>query len=282
MSSDSVWTKLHSQWSSFLGLVLEPITFLFIAGLGALYWYSTTEPSGEAPALIYVLLTVTSAIIGGRITMKWMELSEGSIVAARGKSAVRSLKLQLRSIAALEKTVRDYRKAEDEISEQPDVVKRNYEEAIRTCQSLQEQTVSAIENWTDIVPEADIKSQIGELTELKLAIDGKENELDELKSAFEDTEGKSKKEKQALKKQIAISESQIAKLEKEVWDAKYNLSGLSANPFIELGDSQILAGSALKQGDLIVGHQYTDVSGGETIGELLAGIASEDDQKKGK
>lgn len=109
--------ELIAQWGRFLSIALEPITALFTAALIGLYVYSGSGQGAQAPVLIYVLITITSAILGGRITKKWVELNEVNVVAARGKSAVRSLQLQLRSIATLENTIRQHRKNEGEIKD---------------------------------------------------------------------------------------------------------------------------------------------------------------------
>lgn len=277
------WSGLGSRWATFLSVALEPGTLLLLVALGLLYLYSGKENNEQTSVLIFLLLTIASVVLGGRITKKWIELSEGDLVVARGKSAVRSLMLQLRSIAALENRMRLFRSAESEIEEQPDVVKRNYEEAIRTCESLQEQTVGAIENWTDIVPEASIKSQIGVISDLKVAIGEREDQLESLKTELQDTEGKSKKENTSLRKQIIDGEEQIAALQDELYKKKYDIGGLlSQGAAASFFKPISLTGLGLSDETLrgVRPISVTDVSHGSGIGELLADIPA-DDKKNG-
>ena len=86
-------------------------------------------------------------------------------------------------------------------------MKRNYEESIAICSLLQEETVSSIENSTDIVPEADIKTQIGVISDLKTSIDDKEGELTHLKATLAEAQGKSEQERKALRDQLALKKS---------------------------------------------------------------------------
>lgn len=280
MENHGFWSTLGKRWAAFLGVVFEPGTILLLLGLAFLYRYSGSEEGEQASVLMYILLTIASVVLGGRLTKKWVELNEGNIVVARGKSAVRSLMLQLRSIAALENRIRLFRSADKEIEEQPDVVKRNYEEAIRTCESLQEQTVSAIENWTDIVPEASIKSQIGVISDLKKAIDDREGDLETLKEALQDTEGKSKKEKAALRKEILAGEKQIATLQEELYKKKYDIGGiLSQAESASIFESITLPKLSDEVMREFLSSSATDVSHGTSIGDLLVNIPPDDNDK---
>ena len=68
------------------------------------------------------------------------------MVVARGKSAVRGLKL----IASLENRVEEFGSSNtEEIRDHPEVVFRNYEEIVGICNILEEEAVNSIENWTD-------------------------------------------------------------------------------------------------------------------------------------
>ena len=270
MANEGELKKLGNRWATFLGVIFEPATFLLLLVLALLYWYSGTEGGGNAPVLMYVLLTIASVVLGGRLTRKWAELTEGDVVAARGHSAVRSLMTQLRSIAALENTIRRFRSAEAEIEKNPDAVKRNYEEAIRTCESLQEQTVGAIENWTDIVPEASIKSQIGVISDLKIAIDQSENDLSQLKNELQDAKGKSRKEKAKLQERIADEKRQVETLQNELYEKKYEISPLLPTGPLSLDPVYLSAAADLK---------ISEISGATNVGALLGGLASEDDKK---
>lgn len=277
MDNKGFLSTLGKRWATFLGVVLEPGAFLLLVVLGLLYWYSGTDGGDTTSVLMYILLTIASVVLGGRLTKKWLELTEGDVVTARGHSAVRSLMTQLRSIAALENTTRQFRSAEAEIEKNPDAVKRNYDEVIRTCESLQEQTVSAIENWTDIVPEASIKSQVGVISDLKMAIDQREGDLNSLKAELQDAKGKSRKEKAKLEDRIAKEKEQVEALQNELYKKKYEISPLLPTDSLTWRVTQnqmtplVLAAAA--------DHHRTKIRESKTIGELLVDIPDEDDEK---
>ncbi len=216
---------LKSRWKLFVDVVLDPWNLLMTIAIGAFFYLSIGQISSLASTLLFVLITISSVILGGRITKQWVDITEGGIVIARGRSAVRSLKLLLRYVAALEGRIRNFRMREDDIEKHPEVTKRNYEEAIEICNLLQEQTVNSIENWTDIVPEADIKTEIGVISDLKNTLKDKESDLKLLKQQLDEAKGKSDRERKQLKEQIISKEKQIEELEREIIDRKVGLGG---------------------------------------------------------
>lgn len=218
--------NLKNRWKMFAGVVFDPWTIFLLITVSILFFLSANEQNRFAASLLFVLITISSAILGGRVTKHWVDITEGGIVRARGKSAVRSLKLLLRNIASLETRIRNFRFAEDEIENHPEVIKRNYEEVVETCSLLQEETINSIENWTDIVPEADIKTQIGVISDLKSNISEKENELSLLNEKFNAAKGETEQSKKNLKEKILEKENQIKKLEREVMDKKIGIGGL--------------------------------------------------------
>ncbi|HET6725630.1 MAG TPA: hypothetical protein VFH85_06465 [Gammaproteobacteria bacterium] len=216
---------LGDRWRQFGAIVLDPWTACLMLAVAALFYMSLHQANAVGSTLLFVLITLTSAVLGGRITKQWVEATEGGVVVARGRSAVRSLKLLLRTISSLESRIRAFRDAEGEIEQHPLMVRRNYEEAIQACNLLQEETVSSIENWTDIVPEADIKTQIGLISELKKSIADKEIELSNLDDQLRETKGQSEAERTQLKQQIRDKAAQIDKLQHEVMERKVNVGG---------------------------------------------------------
>jgi hypothetical protein len=232
-------TALKEKWSAFWAIIFDPWNVVLTIAVGGLFYLSLQKAEPLTSVLLFILLTLASAILGGRITQHWSAITEAGVVIARGRAAVRSLKLLLRNIAALETRIRSFRSKEDEIKNHPEVVKRNYEESIAICSLLQEETVSSIENWTDIVPEADIKTQIGVISDLKTSIDDKESELTQLKATLTEAQGKSEQDRKSLRDQIGAKEKQIRGLEREILDAKLSIGGLG------LGTLGISSASAL-------------------------------------
>lgn len=175
---------LKSAWKRFGQIILDPWNLILLAAIVALLVYAANSKQPGVVALLQILVSLVSAVLGGRIVRYVDSLVEGSVLVARGRTAVRSLKLLLRSVSSLEERVQTFLVGADEASGSNVVTKRNYEEVISSCRLIQEETVSSIENWTDIVAEADIESLIGVITSLRQQVAVTGVELQELRENF--------------------------------------------------------------------------------------------------
>jgi hypothetical protein len=176
---------LGQRWRVFLDVVLDPGVACFLISTVALIFLSSIQKLGDvSAATMNVLITLSAALLGGRAWQQWTDANEEGALIARGNLAVRNLSLLLRNISSLNARVKSFLKREDHITGNPDVTKRNYEEAINTCSLLMEQTISAIENWTDVVPGANVKTQIGVLSDLTEKLSAAESELETTKAAI--------------------------------------------------------------------------------------------------
>jgi len=93
---------------------------------------------------------------------------------------------------------------------------RNYKEISRFCVLLAEEAGNSIENWTDIIPEADLKTEIGVITGLADELIDKENEFEVLQEELRlsrtdssDSKIKSSKKMDELSKEIRQLKSKI-------------------------------------------------------------------------
>ncbi len=214
--------SLRENWKSFFGIILDPWNVILLLATGALLSASVFQGKQEnAPvvysALLNLMLTVSSVVLGARLTKQWLDQTESGILVVRGKAAIRNLKLLMHNIADLGKRVRLFMQAS---INQPKSLKtitlRNYEEIISKCDSLAEETVNSIENWTDIIPEADVRTQIGELTDLREHLNDKMREFRLLQKEIKETKSQSAEEKAKLKTQVEDKESEIRELRSQV------------------------------------------------------------------
>jgi DNA repair exonuclease SbcCD ATPase subunit len=86
------------------------------------------------------------------------------------------------------------------------------EEVIGRCVLLEEGILSSIESWTDIIPEADVKTQIGVISELTSKVETLEQEL----STSLETKGKSEEEIEKLKADRSQKEKELSELRREL------------------------------------------------------------------
>ena len=216
--------ELGNRWRLFMNIVLDPWVLVLLIATSGFLILSLYATNKATLGLLSVLITLSSAVLGGRVMKYWSDLTEQNIITTRGTTAVRGLKLLLRNIGSLESRLSIFLHQLDEESEATRIAKRNYEEAISACNVLEEEVVSSIENWTDIIPEADIKTQIGLISELKRKMKERAAELRKLKSEHEDTRGKTEEDKEFLQEQIREKTAQIVSLEDELNSKKLQFS----------------------------------------------------------
>ena len=151
-------------WKRFWGLVFEPWTFILLLASVALFAIGQQKLEPSVTALVQILLAVSSGVLGARVTNLLESASGKSILEARGKVAVRGLKLMLVQTAAFQRRVERFISNREHIETQPEVTVRNFEETVEFCRRIQEEAASAMETWVDIVPSADLSSLIGRIT----------------------------------------------------------------------------------------------------------------------
>jgi len=108
------------------------------------------------------------------------------------------------------------------------LVERNYQEIGTDCRLMSEEVVSAIENWKDLVPEADVTTQVGIISNLKMELQCRGDELRDLKAEGESQKGKSSDELPRVKPDIARKEVQIRQLQEELVKRELGLSRLDS------------------------------------------------------
>ena len=94
-------TDLGDRWSGFLIAVLDPWTILLLITTLAFVYGATVQSNKPLTAMFSGLAAVCSSIFGGLVTNRWQESAQTEVLVARGKSAIRNLKLLLSSVVGL-------------------------------------------------------------------------------------------------------------------------------------------------------------------------------------
>lgn len=221
---DNEKKNFKERWTSFARVVFDPwaVALYFLIGVLAIFYSQAKED--YVKALLTFLFSIIASLIGGIYTKRWSDINEEKILVARGTTAIRSLKLLLQQIVSVENRARLFFKRNEKKAE-IELTKLNYEEIVDRCRLLEEQALGAIENWNDIIPEADVKTQIGILSELKL----KEEELEKKIESVTEQKETSEKEKTFKEKEANSLKKELEKLRADLRDKeqKLNLSGLS-------------------------------------------------------
>jgi len=212
--------SLKDEWKKFGFLIGNPwIVFLLLATIALGVVVTVKRPVDVIVVVtLTVIMSLTSSVLGGLVTKRWSDLTEEKVIRARGQLAVRSLKLLWSNITALEERVREYlRRLEKSEQEMTIGIFQLYLEEIEQRSILvREQVLSAIENWTDIVPEADIRTQIGLITEKSIEVENLTNEVDRLKRELDESKDKSEQQVMALREKLRKTKQDLAEAREEL------------------------------------------------------------------
>lgn len=251
------WTQLGQNWMGFLALVLDPLVLFLLVAAILLGVVVVTQRDPVVVAVLTIILGVASGLLGGVVSQKWSALTEEKVICARGRLAVRGLKLLLGNITALERRVREYLERHAASNGTPTltpaVTQTCLEEIIERCVVLQEEALSSIENWTDIVPEADIKTQIGVITQLRLKLAAQSAQVADLTAKLEETKGRSRPEILHLEKTLADVLADTQKTKYDLIRASEVVSRVRDYPIIPVGvvTDDLIVGSPLLSDELI-------------------------------
>lgn len=221
--------SLKERWKAFIKIVLDPVVFVLFPITAFLTWVLVGQTDRLIVVSLTLIISLLSGVLGGVLATKWEALTEKQVVETRGRSAVRSLKLLLGNIVALERRVNGYLKRQTDESQRenqtPEVIKTYLEEVIARCLVLEDEVISSIENWTDIVPGADIKTQIGLIGELTSQIQQLMSNIQDLTSELEVTKGESREEAKRLRAEIEKKEDQLRETKRELRQRRISITG---------------------------------------------------------
>ncbi|MBI5326487.1 MAG: YrzE family protein [Ignavibacteriae bacterium] len=230
--------SLKEKWVNFFNLIWDPLV-VFLVILTAIFIYFSNIPLNKnILSVLILIITLVSGLLGGVIANKWAEMTEFKVLVARGKSAIRSLKLILLNVAKIEKRTNEYIIKLDKDNKEYKLVVCNFEEVMQNCRILKEEIISSIENWTDIIPEVEnLKTQVGFISEMVIKVDEKENEIKLLNEKIKIIKDEGGKEKEFLLSNLTEKERELSDLksllfakEKEINTSV--LSGLSSPAFL--------------------------------------------------
>jgi len=215
--------NLKEKWINIFQIIVEPeaTTPYVLAAVLVCFYYNTGDESSRT--LLAFLFSIVSGVIGGIYSKKWSDLNDEKVLRARAISAIRSLKLLFQQIVSVETRTKSFIK-KDNNGLNEELINNQYEETIDRCKLLKEHTIGAIENWHDIIPEADIKTQIG-------IFDGLKRREVELEEKVEQNE-ENKKELEKIRVQIREIEQRLN---------QSGLSGIASGSFSSFSDKPEIA-----------------------------------------
>jgi DNA repair exonuclease SbcCD ATPase subunit len=179
---------------------------------------SSKQSDKGLAALFSVGASLSAGLLGGNVRQKWHAKAEKEVLVARGKSAIRNLRLLLNSVRALEARVIKYMESLPQIGQKEEVVKICLEEIVEKCETIHEEGVNAIEHWTDIIPEADVTTQIEKIRELKGELERQTLEAQRLDAEVKQFRASKEKSGQEISELNRRYENVVAELQRKKRD----------------------------------------------------------------
>ena len=198
--------RLGASWLSFLEVVFNPLSVILVGcTLGLIYFdtiaRSTLEASPAMAVIITAAMSLCAGLAGAFLEKRWNRISESGVLITRGKSAIRGLTLLLQNLNGLERRAVIYLGRAREGGADASVTS-SYEEIIDRCNALEEEAANSIEEWQDIIPEANLKTQIGLITTLKTDTVQYSTRVQELEKQLSESQSRSQGERETLEKQL--------------------------------------------------------------------------------
>ena len=218
--------NFFDRWCIFFKVVIDP--WFIISAIFTVYFSITINTSKETniTTLLTVLISLFSGVAGSILAKNIISINGEDALRARGKVSIRSLKLILGNLYSFGKRLSTQNDNKQSLYSIQDIYER--------ITILEEEVLSSIENWTDIIPEADMKTQIGIITELQKKLEEKEKEKNEIISELTNKTNKT----------IAEKEQLVAKLNDIVYGVKQAELELNNKASYLLGSSLSIIKSA--------------------------------------
>lgn len=220
--------NLRTQWCNFLSTVLHPPVIIFLScTVGLLYANYFIKDNKTITILLSVLMIFSSGLVGTFIRKRWEELAEKPHLLAKGKMAVRNLRLLSNNIGYYELRLRKYIDRVDNNELSKERALEYFEEIIDWCLSLREICWTSIENWEDIIPDVkDLTSKIGKLFDLGIREEELKNQITSVSKRLEEAEkaqDETKGEKDQLLKQLSEKEEASRLVGKQVQELRQSI-----------------------------------------------------------
>ena len=166
------------------------------------------------------LVSLFSGVLGGIVVKRLDVITEEKLINAKGNSAYSSLQLLLSSVISLERRVQQYyhRVNDREYSKRinPEVINTYLEEVIGECVHLEEKVIDAMDYWTDVVPEAEIKPVLHLIRELKIEFNEESARLEQVNQDLKESRNKNRDEINGLTLGKQVIMEDLTRLKKEL------------------------------------------------------------------
>lgn len=151
---------LRERWMDVVQKLLEPWTA--VLSLVNILLVIAVVVTTEQPAFVRMLLALLSAAVAGGLGYllgrESVQASVDRALAGRGATAVRTLRLLQKRIESLDTRLQGFLTHQEADGGSPELVRRDYREAIAVCGDLRADVSSFLEDWIESLPKAETQT----------------------------------------------------------------------------------------------------------------------------
>ncbi len=171
----------RKAWDTIAMVLSSPMVYLTTLSTALLVIMSSVEgKSTQENLLLAILLSLSAAVWGGKLSGMWQEYHDAAEIRRRGKQSLRMTSFMLEAVKKLQIRVQRVYSDHKENSLSAEAVRIHLEEFVSLCQFLREQGVNAAAIWDDVYPEADYEAQLREIADLYSAVRHSKREIETL------------------------------------------------------------------------------------------------------
>jgi|GEM_PF-6506140 len=207
---------MNARWAALARTILSPVPAILLLLAVVSILVDVLLVGSATGAVLVLLAALLSGVFGGSVAKEWGKLSEESATRARGQTTVRSLKLLFTNISLLQRRVAEYMARQQELQLSAEVIRTYLEEVAQRCLVINEEVISSIENWQDVLPEASVRARIGELVSLSEEAQALQSQRDALQRWAGQERDTSAEERERIRRELRAKESDLADTRKRL------------------------------------------------------------------
>lgn len=212
--------SLKERWKAFGTIIFDPWIILLLISTVLLSVVLIRQSDVIIISILTFLVALFSGVLGGIVAKRWDDLTEEKVIVARAKAANRSLQLLLGSVIALERRVRLYIQRNSDTSNKSkiteEVIKTYLEEIVVDSVALEEKVINSIEDWTDILPNLEVKTVLNLIRELNGNYSSTLSQLEQVNTALQETKDRSDANVKKLEEEKSEIQKELSRIRKEL------------------------------------------------------------------
>jgi len=263
------------EWKNFLANISTPIIFLLCLSIIGLFLLSSFWVfNNEIKIILTSIIAILTGVVGARIERIWSEAGSEKLVAARGKIATRSLGELLFIISKMKSSFRSY---SHRISGEGEDIKKHISNEymsqflahnIDYCDIISENVINSLENWNDVIPQADITKEYRSIVKSQTEKEELVRQIEVLEGRIETEKQLGDKEKEQLESELNTTKKELKRVKNELESVKTGIVGtIGSGGYSSLATTS-LSDVHLSEADRVFGSILSAQFGSNNLSDL--------------